>query len=73
MKLAEIKKLLKLLKKSLNPKGKILIFTLDTNKNEIPTFKLMKLKLNKSLKRDKKIFKKYCKFISSKNKEKIYF
>ena len=29
MKFGEIKKLLKILKKSLNPKGKILIFTLD--------------------------------------------
>ena len=56
MKLSEVKKLLKFLKKSLNPKGKILIFTLDTSKNEIPTFKLMKHKLNKSLKRDKKIW-----------------
>ena len=57
MKFVEIKKLLKFLKKSLNPKGKILIFTLDTGKNEIPTFKLMKNKLNKSLNRDKKILK----------------
>jgi len=57
MKVGEIKKLLKILKKSVNPKGKILIFTLDTIKNEIPTFKLMKHKLNKSLKRDKKILK----------------
>ena len=56
MKFSEMKKLLKFLKKSLNPKGKILIFTLDTGKNEIPTFKLMKHKLNQSLKRDKKIF-----------------
>ncbi len=55
VKLNEIKLLIKLLKKKLNPKGKILIFTLDTSKNEIPTFKLMKLKLNKSLNRDKKI------------------
>ena len=57
MKFIEMKKLLKFLKKSLNPKGKILIFTLDTGKNEIPTFKLMKHKLYKSLKRDKKILK----------------
>jgi len=57
MKLKEIKRLLKLLKKKLNPNGKILIFTLDTEKNEIPTFKLMHQKLNQSLKRDKKIFK----------------
>ena len=55
MKLSEIKKLLRSLKKKLNSKGKILIFTLDIEKNEIPTFKLMKLKLNKSLKRDRKI------------------
>ena len=44
MKFNEIKKLLKFLKKSA-PKGKILIFTLDTEKNEIPTFKLMKINL----------------------------
>ena len=57
MKFDEIKKLLKSLRKSLNSNGKILIFTLDTEKNEIPTFKLMKHKLNKSLQRDKKILK----------------
>ena len=55
MKFNEIKKLLRLLKTRLNPEGKILIFTLDTGKNEIPTFKLMKLKLNQSLQRDRKI------------------
>ena len=57
MKLNQIKKLLKSLKKKLNSHGRILIFTLDTAKNEIPTFKLMKLKLNQSLQRDKKILK----------------
>ena len=41
--------------KSLEPKGKILIFTLDPLNNEIPNFNLMKKKLLKSLKRDKKI------------------
>ncbi len=56
IKLSELKKLFKLFKKILNTKGKIVIFTLDTKNNEIPTFKLMKLKLNNSLKRDKKIF-----------------
>ena len=53
----EIKRLLKSLNKNLNQNGKILIFTLDTNKNELPTFDLMKKKLIKSLKRDKKIMK----------------
>ena len=57
MNIKEIKKLLNLLKKNLNQNGKIFIFTLDTNKNELPTFKLMKKKLIKSLKRDKKIIK----------------
>ena len=55
--LIEIKQLLNILKKNLTPNGKIFIFSLDTNKNELPTFKLMKKKLIKSLKRDKKIIK----------------
>ena len=73
MKFSEIKKLLKFLKKSLNPKGKILIFTLDTSKNEIPTFKLMKHKLNKSLKRDKKILKIITKLYPHRIKKKFIF
>ena len=52
-----IKKLLFLSKKNLNPNGKVFIFTLDTNQNELPIFKLMKIKLMKSLQRDKKISK----------------
>ena len=58
----EINILLKSIKKILRPNGKILIFTLDTKKNEIPTFKKMKLKLDQSLKRDKKILKIINKF-----------
>ena len=54
--LSEIKKILRLSKKNLTSRGKIFIFSLDINKNEIPTFKLMKNKLAKSLIRDKKIF-----------------
>ena len=46
IKLSKVKKLLKSLKKILN-----------TENNESPTFKLMKLELNRSLIRDKKIFK----------------
>ena len=55
--LAEIKKLLLILKKNLTPNGKIFIFTLETDNNQLPTFKLMKKKLLESLKRDKKILK----------------
>ena len=53
--LNEIKKLLKTVKKKLTPGGKIFIFSLDTDNNEIPAFKLMKSRLSKSLMRDKKI------------------
>ena len=62
LKMSEIKRLLINMKKSLKPKGKILIFTLDPDANEIPTFKLMRLKFLKSLKRDKKILRLITKF-----------
>ena len=57
LKFSEIKKLLNYCKKKLNSQGKIIIFTLEINKNEIPTFLSMKRKLQKSLNRDKKILK----------------
>ena len=53
----KIKRLLFLCKKSLKHNGKIFIFTLDGKKNELPTFRIMKIKLNKSLKRDNKVLK----------------
>ena len=53
----KIKRLLFLCKKSLKHNGKIFIFTLDGKKNELPTFRIMKIKLNKSLKRDDKVLK----------------
>ena len=49
--------LLNLAKKSLNPKGKILIFSLKTKNNKIPCFKKMKKNLEKSLKRDEYLLK----------------
>ncbi len=57
LKMSEIKRLLINMKKSLKPKGKILIFTLEPHKNELPNFTLMRIKLLKSLKRDEKILK----------------
>ena len=53
--LNEIKRLLKTAKKNLTSRGKIFILSLDTHINELPTFKLMKSKLSKSLAQDKKI------------------
>ena len=55
--LKEINKLLFLSKNCLNSGGRIVIFTLATSKNEIPTFAKMKKKLSKSLKRDQKILR----------------
>lgn len=52
----QINKFLQHCKKKLNRNGKILILSLDPDKNEIPMFKLMNKTLEKSLKRDKKIF-----------------
>ena len=51
-KLRDIKKILTYSQSSLETTGIILILTLDTKKNEIPTFSLMKQKLNQSFKRD---------------------
>jgi hypothetical protein len=52
----KIKKFLFLSQENLSQNGRIFIFSLDTNKNELPAFKIMKTKLNKSFRRDKKIF-----------------
>ena len=52
-----IKILLNLTKKHLNKNGKILIFSLKTKNNQIPSFKTMELKLKLSLKRDDSIIK----------------
>jgi cyclopropane fatty-acyl-phospholipid synthase-like methyltransferase len=52
----QITNLLLIGKKKLNLNGKIIIFSLNPNQNELPTFELMKEKLKKSLKKDKKIF-----------------
>ena len=70
--LDEIKKLLDLSKKNLSPNGKILIFSLDTYNNEIPTFKLMKMELLKSLERDQKILKLITKLHPYKKSKFIY-
>jgi len=55
IKLNQLKTLLTKMKNSLNPGGKIFILTLDPYKNNIPCFYSMKIRLLKSLKRDKRI------------------
>ena len=49
--------LLNLIKKNLNLKGTLLIFSLKIKNNKIPCFKKMKMRLDKSLKKDKILFK----------------
>ena len=51
----EIKKILTFSKNNLTPKGKILILALHPKKNNWPVFKIFKLKLINSLKKDKLI------------------
>ena len=68
----EMKKLLYLSKKSLTTNGQILIFSLDAYHNEIPSFKLMKTRLLKSLEKDKKIFKLITKLYPCKKSKFIY-
>ena len=52
-----LNRLLNLAKRSLNTKGKILIFSLKTKNNKIPCFEKMRKNLKKSLKRDEYLFK----------------
>ena len=59
--LKDIKKILTYSYSSLEVGGIILILTLDTKNNEIPTFSLMKQKLKQSFKRDNLIWKKLLK------------
>ena len=56
LKKRQVLKLLSICKKKLNSNGKIIILSLDPKKNEIPTFNLMKKRLNISLKKDQKMF-----------------
>ncbi len=69
----KIKKLISNCKKNLNLNGVILIFSLDPYKNEIPSFALMKKKLNKSLQRDKKIAKILLKYLPITNLKRFVY
>ena len=71
--LRDIKKILTYSRSSLQTAGIILILTLDTKKNEIPTFSLMKQKLNQSFKRDVIIWKNILQLNIKKNITKFNF
>ena len=69
----EIKKLISICKTKLKKDGKIMIFTLEVLKNEIPTFLLMKKRLKISLNRDRKIITFLLKLYPSIKKRKFSF
>ncbi|MDC0451943.1 class I SAM-dependent methyltransferase [Candidatus Pelagibacter sp.] len=71
--LRDIKKILSNSYASLEVGGVILILTLDTKNSEIPTFSLMKQKLNQSFKRDILIWKKLLLLNMKKNITKFNF
>ena len=71
--LKDIKKILVYAHSSLKKEGIILILTLDTKNNEIPTFSLMKQKLNQSFTKDKIIWKNILKLNIKKNTSKFNF
>ena len=73
MNFKEIKKLISLCKTKLKKEGKVLIFSLETSKNEIPTFLLMKKRLKTSLNRDKKIISFLSKLYPNIKKKKFSF
>ncbi len=56
LKISEIIKLINICKEKLSENGKVIIVSLDPYNNEIPTFSLMKKKIDNSLKRDIRIF-----------------
>ena len=57
------KKLINICKNNLKKNGVLIILSLNTSKNEIPCFKLMKQKLNKGLERDSIMIKTVCKML----------
>ena len=71
--LRDIKKILGYSNASLEVGGIILILTLDPKNNEIPTFSLMKQKLNQSFKRDNLIWKKLLQLNKKKSITKFDF
>ena len=71
--LKKIEKLLFLCKKNLRQNGRIFILTLDGNKNEIPTFKKMKIRLYKSIKRDNKVLKLITKLYPERKRKKFTY
>jgi len=66
-------KLIKICNNNLKRNGVLIILTLDTVNNQIPCFKLMKNKLNRSLERDSKMIKTICKILKNNKIDKFKY
>ena len=66
-------RLIKICKKNLKKNGVLVIFSLVTENNEIPCFKLMKKKLNRGLKRDSRMINSACKILKNNMIDKFKF
>ena len=58
-------KLIKICKNRLKKNGILIIFSLNTSKNQIPCFKLMKQKLNRGLEKDARMLKYTCRILKN--------
>ena len=67
------KKLIKICKNNLKKNGVLLIFSLNTENNKIPCFKLMQHKLDRGLKRDSTMFKSISKILRNNKIDKFMF
>ena len=66
-------KVIKICKNNLKNNGVLLIFSLNTLKNEIPCFKLMKRRINIGLKRDSRMLHSACKLLKDYRIDKFKF
>jgi len=66
-------KLIKICKDNLKKNGVLIIFSLVTENNEIPCFKLMKQKLNRGLERDSRMIKSTSKILKNNKIDKFKF
>ena len=67
------KKLIKICKNNLKKNGVLLIFSLNTENNKIPCFKLMQHKLDRGLKRDSTMLKSISKILRNNKIDKFMF
>jgi 2-polyprenyl-3-methyl-5-hydroxy-6-metoxy-1,4-benzoquinol methylase len=67
------KKLINICKENLKKNGVLLILSLNTSKNKIPCFRLMKQKLDRGLERDTKMLKSVLKILSNNKIDRFKF